>query len=183
MKKIALLIAFSISQIICFGQFSLTKDGLVNTKNPEVPYIVLEFEGKSQEELYNLVHIYLNKIYLSPKDVLSVLENKSISINGISKDVIQVKKRAFYDIRYTISIEFKDGRIRVNTPIILDIYKYVSLQKFTLELINRAFTPGIFFKNGDVNYEMPKKSVEDYINSYIQNISEAISSNSKEDNW
>lgn len=52
--------------------YSLTPKGLRPAEDLEQDFVVLEFEGKTQKELYSAVHSKLLSMYVSPKDVLSV---------------------------------------------------------------------------------------------------------------
>jgi hypothetical protein len=56
-------------------------------------YYVFEFEGKTQKELYDEVLLKINTSYVSPKDVLSRIENVSISLNGIKQNLFSVWKK------------------------------------------------------------------------------------------
>ena len=67
-------------------RFALQADGtmLANDKS----YIVVEFPDKTKSELYSDILVSLSAMYVSPKDVLSVVENESNTINGYAKECL-----------------------------------------------------------------------------------------------
>lgn len=120
--RIFILFLALLSPIFVFGQnsFIVQKSGDFLTEDGK-DYFVVEFEGKSQEELYKQVLVNVHKMYVSPKDVLSSVEYESISINAITDPVYydRVLVSAFSrKLDYTITVQFKDGRLRVNAPVI-----------------------------------------------------------------
>lgn len=42
------------------AQFNLTPKGLINTENPEQEFILFDFAGKTQTELYAAALVHLN---------------------------------------------------------------------------------------------------------------------------
>lgn len=181
MKKITL--TFLTLLTLCLSanaQFTLERTGLINTENPEQNYIVIEFEGKPQQELYQAVNVYLHSLYVNPQNVLSTIENQAITVNGISPGAIDIslkRKPVLYDIKYTISIAFKDDRIRINCPYIIEMSKWVLNSKYDFyvegpgyPLYNGAYNQ----RSGKIQNETAKKSIEDFFNLYIRNIERAI---------
>ncbi len=99
--------------------FSLKSDGTFTTEDGK-SYVVIEFEGKTAQDLYNTVKANVLTLYNSPQDVLNEIEPKNITIRALS-DVLHSTYKlgsAFteYKAMYTLVFQFKDGRIRVNAP-------------------------------------------------------------------
>ncbi len=86
-------------------------------------YIVIPFEGKTAEELYSMVKSNVMTLYKSPDRVMSENPHASISIRAYS-DRVGSKTIAFiprvFAGYYNLVFQFKDGKIRVNAPIIDD---------------------------------------------------------------
>lgn len=188
MKKILLLMATVLLSGSAMAQLKLTPDGLVNTENEEQGFIILPFEGKTQQELYSACYAMLSAMYVSPKDVLSVAEGNSITINGVSTYAIYRKKTMTstiptYDINYTITIFFKDGKIRINNPIINRMYTSDSYdeQFFVSGVSLLGKSNGVFNAKGELKHEKTKISIEDFFNSYINKIKESIEKNETTD--
>ncbi len=131
--------------------FNLYPDGKFKTKDG-ASYLVVKFDTLSSSQLYDMVRSNINAIYKNPKKVISEVENKSISVRGFSQtittDKLALSSPSVYSGYYNLLFEFKDGKIKVNAPIIdEDIYDGTLKTKF-------EFIASHFFKNGDLK---PKK--------------------------
>lgn len=77
-----------------------------------------------------------------------------------------------FDINYTITILFKDGKIRINNPTInkLNISGSPS-DTFGIAGYNGT---AVFHVKGKLLAEETKTSIEEFFNSYIDNLKQAI---------
>ncbi|TDS13264.1 hypothetical protein [Sphingobacterium paludis] len=125
MKKSGLVITLLLLAQLCFAQyFTLTPKGFLAENQAD--YVVLDFPNVKQAELYKRVQRALVSMYKDPKEVLSFIEGESITVNGYQPDAISNKRRANaiaiakatyeYDLSYSLSILFKDEKIRFNRP-------------------------------------------------------------------
>lgn len=84
-------------------------------------YAVIEYEGKTAEELYSMVKSNVMTLYKSPDNVMSENPHISISIraysDGIGSKVVSFIPRVFTGY-YNLIFRFKDGKIRVDAPVI-----------------------------------------------------------------
>lgn len=155
-----------------FSQFTLTPNGFVDEKDEAENHLVYEFEGKTTEEIYTNILATLTNIYKSAKDVLNVVENKTIVANGI-ETVCETKTKTgcFYplDLNYRISIDFKNNKIRISSPRI-DLYDGLRLVE------NR-----IFNKKGKLRNKQLKIDIEDFINTLVNKVVDAVEG--KNDDW
>ncbi|MCR5070143.1 MAG: DUF4468 domain-containing protein [Prevotella sp.] len=90
-------------------------------------YIVIPYEGKSAQALYNRIKSNVTMLYNSAKDVISTSENSVISIKGYEKNagyrpVAGFGYNVYFDISYVLKFMFKDGKIRIDAPTILSVY-------------------------------------------------------------
>lgn len=168
------------------AQFSLTPDGFVNPKTPGKNYVVYEFYDMSQQEIFDAAVSYLYSIYVNPDSVLSMSGNSSITINGLGKNAIQIDRRSFYDIKYTISIQIREGRMRINAPYIVSMdnpnnapYNYNEFYLIGLGY----FKNGVFNKKGKVINETALFSIETFFEDYISRLRNGIFSGSNEEDW
>lgn len=119
MKKIALLLTSLFISCAVFSQskeyFKLTPNGF--TSMDDKPYCVVQVEGTASE-IYDKVLRSIGRLYNSPQTVASKVESQQISINAIRPNVTEYKfnGKTFIDAHYTLTIEFKDGRVRVFAP-------------------------------------------------------------------
>jgi len=128
MKKILL---FSIISLCAFFVNAQYRAAFVIDKNTcqyvvpnsEKNYYVFNFEGESQSSLYNKALMAITKTYVSAKDVVTKVENSMISINSnktISYMIGGILPTSNY-VNYVLEFEFKDGRMKVNAPTIVQI--------------------------------------------------------------
>ncbi|MCL7987438.1 DUF4468 domain-containing protein [Sphingobacterium sp. lm-10] len=125
MKKIIYLVVLLLFAELGYAQyFTLTPSGFVS--NDRAEYTVIDFPNVKQEVLYKNVLNALSSMYRDPKEVLSLIDGEGITIKGYEKEVIadkvkisplQIGKTTYkYDISYTLSIQFKDDKVRINRP-------------------------------------------------------------------
>ena len=168
MKRITLaLIVLLAGCLTANAQFTLEMTGLVITEKPKQDFIVLDFGGKTQQELYQAVNVYLHSLYVNPQNVLSSVENQAITINGKGKIT------TYWDVTYTISLAFKDGRIRINIPTILKLSADVNGVHDEKAIVGTSFlgqAGGVFDRKGKLLLPKMKTAVEDYFNGYISKL-------------
>lgn len=188
MKKILLMMVLMTLSVSAMAQLKLTPDGLINAENTEQDFIVLDFPDKTQAQLYSAVLVYLNSMYVSPKEVLSVVEGNSITVNGISRDAIYRKKNMTstiptFDINYTITILFKEGKIRINNPTInrMNISGSSGSEFYVVGANFLGTKNGIFDSKGKVMFEETKASIEEFFNSYINGVKQCVEKNETTD--
>lgn len=172
--------------LICFAahaqfkaHFYLQRDGTFTTKD-NADYAVVEYPGMTADQLYTMVKSNINSLYKSPKDVMSEVENVSITVRGYSKNII-IEKYAFSG-HYNLNFKFKDEKIRVAAPIVDEnVYLDYTPFDFSKEVAT-------FFKKEDGSVK-PKKLkykelTENNLNLIIyQIIQNQEETQSKEDNW
>lgn len=97
-----------------YQYFQLTPDGFKTAENTN--YLVIEMDG-SASELYNNVLLSIGRRFNSPKDVISSVQNKQISINAIYPNIVKVKGGlGMANAYFGLVIEFKDNKIRIFSP-------------------------------------------------------------------
>lgn len=164
---------------------TLTNNGFTNSNNPEQQYIVLEFEGKSQKDLYKAFLTHITTTYISAKDVVSSVENETISINSYAPQVVEYRigrnPATYYNLNHNLSFQFKDHKVRVNLPIIN--YMTLGANNLILEGDTGLLTNNIaIYKKGTLRAVTAKTSLEKYFNDYIYEIVTAVKSNTNT-NW
>lgn len=145
-------------------------------------YIVYPIDGKSAHELFQMVCTNVGRIYNSPKDVMSVVEDKSVSIRAYSDGIMMVKLlgiQDFYNGYYNLLFEFKDGKIRISAPVIGSLWyngKEADYQK-----VVRSY----FEKDGSVKekHKDKKNHVETKFNILINQLIAANESEAQNDDW
>lgn len=106
-------------------KLKFTDAGLVSEQNPTKNYLVYEVPGLSASELKASTLNTISSIYCSPKDVMTTLSDNMIQLEGyISRAYYSKAGDSLYpvDFSFTWTMQFKDGKIRINIPKIKQIY-------------------------------------------------------------
>lgn len=188
MKQILLILAVLTSSFCAKAQFILTADGWATETGKQ--YYVTEIPG-SQQELYAKAKVAFTQIYKSAKDVLSYSEPDIIKANGFTDTPFlkQWGRTAHFNMTYSLTVLFKDGKIRFDAPSIGSLY---SLDGRGIEVplyMGKGGGSGlssfghIFKKNGDVRYKDAKQSIEEYFNNLIGSIITAIENPTVDEDW
>lgn len=123
MKKTLNLAILLLAAQLSFAQyFKLTNKGFVSTDNTD--FTVVNVPNIKQKDLYKNVLNAINSMYSNPQKGLNVVDGESISITAYEEKALPVKHKAGgfgktsykYDLSYTLSFLFKDGKIRINRP-------------------------------------------------------------------
>lgn len=166
MKHVLFIIAFLFTVIPVYTQqkidFHLSQTGKFLTENGE-DFIVIPFEGKSAHDIYMELVQNINSLYKSPKEVLSTIEDQSISIYAMGTPIAYDKVigilREGYG-HYTIKILIKDYRIKFGLPKIDKVSYGTGKHKMTISYDYQIST--YFDKNGIVKSKREKwvKAIE-----------------------
>lgn len=176
--------------------FQLLPNGFVDSSNPDKDYIVIEFSGLSQNQIYNKALSAINKNCASSKNVISQVENSQITLNATLPNVAVRHNLGFsfpYDMSYSLALEFKDGKLRINAPKIKEILQvqqgaglvwvrmYVS--KNDKKSHTRANKPYIYNKKGKLENKKHKESIENATNTLVSNILTDMQIPAKHSDW
>lgn len=91
------------------------KSNATFTTGSDKEFIVYEAIGYKQSELYNSMLLGISKLFKNPDKVITKVENELITVNASTDYCINYSKYV-YAFSYTIQFQFKDGKIRVDTP-------------------------------------------------------------------
>lgn len=102
-------------------KFNLKPNGTF-LADDEKSFVVVEYNGKTAQELYSMVKSNVMTLYNSPKTVMSENEPISLSIRALSGVIHETYKLGggfvSYKAHYNLVFHFKDGRIKVDAPVI-----------------------------------------------------------------
>lgn len=187
MKKILLLFFAVIIHLSAFGQFTLTAGGMQSTENKEAKFIVIQCEGKEQQELFNIVLAYANRTYNSPHFVVDNVDKEMLTISAES-EVGLGKALGMYDAivdyKYKISIYFKDDRIRIDVPIISFPYEASNgarSRKVYLQGKTGMSSISIYNPEGKLREKEAKEKIESDINRIVTGIIQEVTNDAQED--
>lgn len=178
--KRKLLLFILLFPCLCKGQFVLSGSSM--TTEDSKGYIVYEFEGEKQNDLYKKAYTAITMIYNSSKDVVSSTENNIISVNGLSEGRIYFNSMGKRPLKvlYKINILFKDGKVRFDAPSIISC-QYMNNN---LYLTKGSKIEGcLYTKRGEIRYPEFKDSLENEMNTIVGTIITYMKKNTLIDNW
>lgn len=161
----------NVSNIVSTPKFTISTLGFSNTQNTSRPFIVFEFNSLDSSSMKAAVLSELSSMYKSPKDVISNIGDNIISIEGYATRVFKYNSYSC-DILFTLTIEFKDGKVRYNAPNIKQMY--VDSQIMGMMKLDTTKTFSTIAENGN------QSIVADYFNSLITKLNNAINN---ADSW
>ena len=122
-KAFSILILLLVTQLSFAQYFKLTPQGFVSNDNSD--FTVVNVPNAKQMDLYKNVLNAINTMYSNPQKGLNVVEGESITLTAYEEKALPVRHSAGgfgkgnykYDLSYTLSFLFKDGKIRINSPV------------------------------------------------------------------
>tara|TARA_R110002020_G_scaffold151410_1_gene328431 strand:+ start:447 stop:1034 length:588 start_codon:yes stop_codon:yes gene_type:complete len=193
-KSLTVICLLAIISFRSYGQIdvplielsSLGFTGEDSTKN----FIVLNAPDYSKEQLFKIVHSYLNTVYKNPKAALSTSEGESIVVNGFTNSIKGGLDWYEYPMEYKIIYQFKDGKIKFE-PSITSLEEIWSENKPARKIyVRNTDSPNdveincIYMKAKDTPYyflfkEDLKNSIDRWIKYEVTTLVEAI----KAEDW
>ncbi|WP_167597677.1 DUF4468 domain-containing protein [Leeuwenhoekiella sp. ZYFB001] len=159
--KILLLLLF-ISTASFAQTWHVTPEGF---KYGDEDYQVAEFKDASAAVLYDRVLAYLHRQYKNPDAALSTIEDTQITVNGFEANAVPRSKGGnVFDLDYTYTIRFKDGKVRIDAPS-LEMTTLRTSDYKRLDLVTNdtgGFLTGNYgiYKNGKLKSELAKETLE-----------------------
>jgi len=177
MKKIISLITLFMCVCSIYAQsFKINQNGnFVSDENKS--FIVVEYADKTKQELYNMVKQNIMVSYVNPDKVISEDGISVISVNGHGT-ICKFKTggiTSYYKGFYTLSFQFKDGKIRINAPTII-------MEGAMKNIASWYAFKRLWDKDGKIKEE--KQEYYNYINENIQSlITTLIIDKSVDEDW
>ncbi|MDM1061930.1 DUF4468 domain-containing protein [Empedobacter falsenii] len=170
-------------------KFRLKPSGFVNSDDNSKNYVVLEFPNQSQSDLFKKAMIYATKNYKSANNVVSKVDNEAITINAISSIPIRRNALHVFQNQYTIILSFKDGKIKVDAPIV-NMTRFIDGEKKTLHVSWNRPVPlnesnvGVYGKDDKLKSEKALEDLERFANEFLEKLKNGIESESSaNDDW
>lgn len=133
-------------------------------------FVVYEVPSMSASELKTAVFTILSTLYKSPKDAITNISDNMIQLEGYASRVYYTKAgddSYGKDILFDMVIQFKDGKVRYNKPIVKMIYTEWPLAG--MAKLNMELPLSKLVKESD-----SRISVQSYFNNLISNINHKI---------
>lgn len=182
MKRIIVLFIMTYAMHAVAQTFQLTPNGFVDSVHIEKNFVIKEFKDESQEQIFKKALLSVSKIFISPKDVISKVENNQITLYGIITDVTSRHPLGMnlpFDMTFNLVLEFKDGKMKINSPRIINITQQ---GRYDVEIYLKKNGVGnyiyLFKKNGNLAEKKHKESIEKATNAFIKRIVDGMNNNS-----
>lgn len=137
------------------------------------PMMVLEAEGTSKE-LYQKAINWVNETYKNPEEVIKgKVEGDYLRLEGFTSNLIRANVIGtifYYDVRYTVKINFKDGRFKYE---ISKMEQYFPASQYsTSQWISLMSNKEIGYKTANRKGKPKKDGVANFkaVKEYFQNL-------------
>jgi len=188
MKRILFLLActsfqFAQSQSATLSSassvFVLTPSGFRNASDTSKDYLIFSVPEHKKSDLFKSVLMFAQKRYVNPKNVISQVPDESITLNGFAPGSIGRNSMFFYDMDYTVNIEFKDDKIKVQAPT-FTLSSTAPGSLVTLKLVSNnsldGSYQGIWNLRGKLKAERAKRNLETFFDLFLVQMRQAIES-------
>ncbi|MFR3058347.1 DUF4468 domain-containing protein [Phocaeicola coprophilus] len=170
MKKL-FLILLAMFPIIAFSQnkanFIFKSDAAYHSADGN-RFIVFEYPNMSKNELFNKIYLSASKLYTNPDKVISKVDGELISLHGISGNCIKWGQWSYFSVEYVIKFQFKDNKIRVDVPEIVNFYNDDGRSYGSP--LGWLRTQRIFTEEKTTDKEIVIKGFEDAVNDVINSV-------------
>ena len=153
-------------------KFSLETGDFISQQGYE-NYVIYEIPEMTASELKSAVYTTLTSMFNSPKDVITNVSDNIIQIEGYSpslfEDETSMHSKIFNHISFGLVIQFKDGKIRYNSPSLK--WHHLKLENSDIqEQSNISGTNMRRYLSGDKDIDGRLKIIADYFNNIIASI-------------
>ena len=180
--------AVETSNVISVIEVEKLKDMFQFNENGLTDYLVKEFEGVSQQELFDSTVNWIKETYKNPEEVIKArIDNEKVRFEGFKSSAFNttVLFKEYRDGKYSIEISFKEGKLKFD-PIGLEQFtpssKYVTGGWSDIPLNVGAWS---YRKNGKLRstFKTYPSSIETIFNEIIASLNDYLlkKSNKKED--
>lgn len=170
MRKLIILLSISLTlNLYSQETFEYSENGVND-------YVITEVEEKSAKEIYKKTINWIKETYKNPDKVLKMkIENEKVRINGISTDLLAVKKMNM-PLDYVIEIAFKNSKYKFDLISLTTSNEYGTAD---YKKIPNFKTDKKLIKNFG---ESPQR-IENYFNELNQSLKKYIFEENKKDDW
>lgn len=175
MKKPLLICFLLLSCFPGFSQFVLTPGGFVIEGQRENPALEIEFEGRTQNELFRKTMSFFEEVFHDNRGLLLLtVRNEEISIDGLIEDAVKWRKfgrsELYMDMVLTQTFRFRNGRISAGIPDIHEMFSGNLPAQLIKVKDHAAGGVYIYNKNGKLKYPVFRESLENFFNELIHEL-------------
>ena len=184
------------------AQFVLTEQGFTDSGNNRNYYLVQEFPGKTQRELYQACIAQLTAMRHTSDLFFDGLPMETVTVSQYIPEAVFYARMfgmdSFMDVDFTITFRFKDGKIRTDSPIIKELFargmktldngaKEETRSHYWISYRDYLRSPWggtpIYNRKGRLKEPRIRQSLEDVMNAYIIGMMGSIYDQLYPDEW
>jgi hypothetical protein len=156
-------------------KFSLETGDFISQQGYE-NYVIYEIPEMTASELKSAVYTILTSMFKSPKDAITSVSDNILQLEGYSPSLFEGRisfnyKTIFNHIIFGLVIQFKDGKIRYNTPSL----KYIHMVVENSDTNNLSNISGVNIRGYfDEDADSKIASIENYFNNLIATINSKL---------
>lgn len=176
MKKAILFLAMLVFTQVVFGQFKLTPNNYVSESNPDKNYIVLEFPGKSQKELFiDAKKYFTSKFERLKGQGYNEVENEQLVLDVNSRIVVAVAyyKSGYWDLLNRYEINFKDEKLMIRP-------RFITLEYDDTRIKLEDLFSERWDKKTQENHEFAVWRIKEEVNKFVKDFKEGVD---KKEDW
>ncbi|WP_300601795.1 hypothetical protein [Niabella sp.] len=152
------------------AQFLLKPEGFVTAQGKG--YYVVEVPGATQQQLFEAVERRVQTSFGAYRDRIATDSSKEIIFQATDRQALNYSGRS-YDVTFQAGFEFKDGKIKVNAPVIKSIRSFnppadsvvfVLGIKSQEALIFQSWHSFVYDKKDKLRNRLLKETLESFVN-------------------
>ena len=171
-----------ISPDYCISQQSLNEVSMITSVENGIlqAEAVVEFDGKSTEELFSKSHEWVAKAFRNTASVFQAqIENEFLRISGISNSVLGPYLGNYMDLSFTLNIDFKNEKIRVKA---YDIEQVAKSSPYTVTPLEILYDNNGKLKSAK-RYKEAKAKIDAELTQILHSLISYLSNEKIEDEW
>jgi len=187
MKIKLLTLSLVLISSLSYGQFfKITTGGFINEADTSKNFYVMDHTKLTKSELYEKSLIYFNGLFASPKDVISTVQDESITLNFVES--YKIVMGYLWNVNMSYTFNFKDGKVKVSAPYINKIYND-GLGNISINVNGQPENYPIYKRNGkgeirDSDGLKTKSILEEKANTFVlKYINSLITDVPKNEQW
>lgn len=190
MKRFIFSVCITLTSISLFAQkesFTLRPDGSFKNRSNQKNYVIVQFPGISQQELYHNFLVVLQNKCIALEGQYAVVPDKSINIYR-HESKINFRTGGFWGsaafngyLYYKFLFQFRDGQVRIEAPIVDHLGSPYTKSESYMQFNEVLDYMGLFDKEGNVKEKKREavEKLEDDANSILTDIINSVSDNMK----
>ena len=183
----------AIANVIAGNYFELTPHGFKSAGSKDFVVVAVDENKTGKEILSDLRYCIQNTLPVDNDNSWIVNENQ-IMVSSYKLDLYRLKAgplvNFIMDLDFTLRFEVKDGKFRIDAPIIknIGVHRFMIPRMVVFANLKdyKEFTKKQFifnYSDGSVRNAEAKYAIESYINNILSEIIEKVKANNNTEDW